>query len=117
MTAAPDGYVGSESDPIRPVHIHHEVDEIWDGGNLEQWYNFIDYEFEQDGVFARARVYTDAIDTVALFGPFRGRNTTQEIAAPAFIEAVRGYLKRRFNRIQRLTASGYKTEWERVASG
>jgi len=121
MSARPDGYIGAESDPIHPVRVRHEVDEIWDEGRLEQWYNFFVYEFEQDGLRAWARAYADDIATVSLFGPFRGEGSLDVVAAPAFVEAIVGYLKRRFHRIDRLGHNdrdpGYKTIWERSPPG
>ena len=120
MAAAPDGYIGSESDPIRPIRIRHEVDEIWNEGRLEQWYNFFVYEFEQDGLRAWARSYSDDLATVSLFGPFRGEGSSDVVAAPEFVEAILGYLKRRFHRIKRLDRrnreEGYETVWERGPS-
>lgn len=87
-------------DPIQPVKITHSVDEVIDNGALQQRYDFLDYEFERDGAIARARVYTDAIGTVSVFGPFADRRTLAAVQAPAFMDDVLAYLKRRFRRVQ-----------------
>ena len=58
---------GEEADRIQPVSINHAVEEIWTDERrktLDQRYNYLDYHFEQDGRYCRARVYFDDPRTV-----------------------------------------------------
>lgn len=105
-----DGPVRTE-DPIRPTVIRHQVEEIFHGAKLQERYNYIVYEFEQDGAFRWARTYLDEIRKVAIYGPFGGRDDHREVEAPDFRDAVLAYLKRRFFEIQELGDSGYMTIW------
>lgn len=100
-------------DAIRPTAIRHEVDEIVTDGELLQRYNFIEYEFEEDGAFCRARSYIDSIGEVAVFGPFISRGDLRPIPAEGLENNVLDYLKRRFDLIKELGESGYVTVWSR----
>ena len=51
-------------DLIVPTQIEHSIDEIWVEGQLEQYYNFLDYHFEQAGAYIRAGTYLDDVRTV-----------------------------------------------------
>jgi hypothetical protein len=104
---------GAEADPIRPVRIDHDVDEIYDDGALEQHYNFLVYQFAKAGNTLRARAYLDEIDAISIFGPYRGE-TDERVDDPELLDAVMGYLKRRFRRIDRFDTQGtsaYETVW------
>jgi hypothetical protein len=93
------------SDPISPAEIGHHVDEIWAdkrGGELEQCYNFLDYHFDRDGAYMRARAYVDEMSTVTIFGPFASRTVIDAVWAPALERDVREYLGRRFQTVKRL---------------
>ncbi len=103
---------GSEADPIVPVEIRHDVDEISIDGDLEQLYNYIDYRFERPGAHCRARTYLDDIDTVSVFGPFSGQDREDEVDAPEFLEDVLSYLKRRFLVIEVFGDDGPDTVWK-----
>ena len=59
-----------EADPILPVRIMHNSEQIWDGDALEQNYNYLVYDFETERHRYRARAYLDEIHTVAVYGPF-----------------------------------------------
>ena len=94
-----------EGDPIFPSSIEHKVEEVWSAEGSEQpdqVYNFIDYHFEQDGAYLRARVYLDHIGNVTLFGPFVRRGYLDKTVAPQAEKAVMVYLSRRFRHIDRL---------------
>ena len=45
-----------EDDPIVPVRITHNSEQIWDGDTLEQDYNYLIYEFETEQHQYSARV-------------------------------------------------------------
>jgi hypothetical protein len=111
-------FAGEEADPIQPLRIFHRVEEIRDGAELRERYNYIVYEFERDGLFATGRTYLDDIDTVSIYGPYAGRGSTREVGAPAFEAAVMAYFQRRFNQIDRLSRdenspAPYVTVWRR----
>lgn len=100
-------------DAIQPSEIRHRVEDIFVGDRLDERYNFIDYHFERDGAYCRARTYVVSISNVAIFGPFAGRDDHQSIDAPELREAVLDYLKRRFAKINELGGDGYVTIWSR----
>lgn len=88
-----------EADAIEPVQIEHSIDEIWDSDRLEQRYNFLDYHFERDGCYCRARSYADEFHSVALFGPFERRGSIRKVSSPDFERDVLLYLERRFRKV------------------
>jgi hypothetical protein len=59
-----------DEDPILPVRITHNSEQIWTGGILEQDYNYLMYEFETEQHKYSARAYLDEIHTVAIYGPY-----------------------------------------------
>jgi hypothetical protein len=97
-----------EADPILPVRITHNSEQIWNGNTLEQNYNYLLYEFETEQHLYRARAYLDDIHTVAVSGPFE-----KDSARPAPLERVEidkrvlAYLRRRYVEITKLGPSGY----------
>jgi len=90
-----------EGDPILPVQIDHAIEEIWNDGRLEQYYNFLDYHFECDGAYCRARSYADDFREVVLFGPFERRTSIKKVSRPDFEGDVYCYLERRFLKVTR----------------
>ena len=100
-------------DAILPSAIRHQVDEIHDEGRLQEQYNFIEYDFEQDGAYCWARTYVDTIGEVVIFGPFAGRDDLRPVDAPRLRDAVLDYLKRRFEKIDELGDTGYVRIWRR----
>ncbi|NNE24096.1 MAG: hypothetical protein HKN11_15945 [Rhizobiales bacterium] len=104
----------SQSDPISPVEIVHDVEDIVVDGHLEQHYNFVDYHFEKYGAYCWARTYLDEIDSVSLHGPYRDRGSEQEVSAPELRNEVIAYLKRRFSVIEAPGDRGPETIWERA---
>ena len=105
----------SVNDAICPMAIRHEVNETNADGQLLHRYNYLEYEFEKDGLFCRARSYVEAIGDVAIFGPFAGREDLRPAIAPEFRDNVLDYLKRRFDHITELGEEGYVTVWSRSA--
>lgn len=92
-----------DSDVVVPTEIEHKVEEVWGGekaDQLEQRYNFIDYHFELDGVYLRARTYLDDIGDVVVFGPFERRGSIKNVDAPKAKDAVLAYLSRRFRTVR-----------------
>ena len=106
----------SQSDPISPVEIVHDVDDIVVDGQLEQHYNFVDYHFEKYGAYCWARTYLDEIHCVNLHGPFRDRGSEQEISAPELRRKVIAYLKRRFSVITAFGDESPETIWGRAGA-
>ena len=93
-----------DTDVVVPTEIEHKVEEIWGGAEkdqLEQRYNFIDYHFELDGVYMRARTYLDDIEVAVVFGPFEQRYGVKKVDRPKARDAVLAYLRRRFRTVQR----------------
>jgi hypothetical protein len=94
--------VRDEVDPITPIRIRHQVDEIIaENGAVEECYNFIDYDFEQPGAYIRARTYVDEIESVTVYGPFDSSRSMVAVNAPELERAVLQYLERRFRRVKR----------------
>jgi hypothetical protein len=92
-----------DTDLAVPTEIEHQIEEIWGGekeDELEQCYNYIDYHFELDGVYLRARAYLDEIEVAVLFGPFEGRGSSKKVDRPKPRDAVLAYLRRRFRTVQ-----------------
>ena len=100
-----------EDDEISPVEIQHRKDEIWQGDELLESYNYFTYVFRSGGVIITARTYLDEIHSVALYGPMLDSDPNQRAESPEFRDAVLAYLKRRFREIQVLGSEGYETIW------
>jgi hypothetical protein len=90
-----------DPDPIEPTRIEHAVDDVWEGEQLLQRYNFLDYHFEHEGAYCRARSYADDFRDATLFGPFDGPGSIRKIIALDFERDVLKYLQRRFRKISR----------------
>lgn len=98
-----------EDDLIQPIIVKHLCDEIWDGPNLEQKYNYLVYEFETDLHSYRARSYLDEIDSVAIYGPFlKDSNDTWALESLEIDPRVLAYFRRRYRKVTRFTSDGYK---------
>ena len=97
-----------DEDPILPMRITHNSEQIWNGNKLEQNYNYLVYEFETEQHRYRARAYLDEIHAVALYGPFE-----KDAANPTPLEGIEidqrvlAYLRRRYTEISKLGPSGY----------
>lgn len=92
---------GKEEDPIRPTRIEHDVDEIWDGEELSECYNYPVYYFEGHGARCSARTYLDDIKNVTLYGPFREGSSHEATPCPALEAEVLAYLGRRYQVVER----------------
>lgn len=98
-----------DEDPIVPVRIAHNSEQIWNGETLEQNYNYLIYEFETERHFYRARSYLDDIHTVAIFGPFdKGNETPMPLEGVEIDERVISYLRRRYAEVRRFGPNGYE---------
>lgn len=84
------------NDQIEPVAIEHLVDEVGDGDRLGQRYNFLDYHFEREGAYCRARSYTEEFGAAVLFGPFERRGSIKAVDNPTMQRDALAYLARRF---------------------
>ncbi len=109
-------FTRDEVDPIKPFAVLHHVDEIRDGEELVERYNYIVYEFESEEGFLTARTYLNEIDIVSIFGPFTSRDMIKSVDAPALETGAIDYFKRRFRQIDRFdpntkSGNGYKTIW------
>ena len=104
------------TDPIRPVEIEHAIDEVYDGDKLEQRYNFLDYHFERDEAYCRARSYADDFQTVTLFGPFENKGSIQKVSRPDLERDVLRYLQRRFRNVKPTPEDTAVTNEEKAAA-
>jgi len=98
------------SDPISPVRIVHNCEQLWDGKKLMQCYNYIEYDFETEAHRYRARSYLGKNASVAIYGPFHKSEDGGTVVAGIEIDSrVLSYLRRRFAKIEKLGTSGYTT--------
>lgn len=108
-------------DAIQPFKISHDIDEFREGTRLLERYNYIVYEFEDEGGYMWARTYLDEADRVSIYGPFADRGRMGDVDAPQLKDAVIAYLKRRFHQIDRFTADpnapAYETIWRSSPNG
>jgi hypothetical protein len=90
-----------EKYPILPARITHNSEQLWNGNELEQNYNYLVYEFETEQHRYRARAYLDEIRAVAVYGPFE-----KDFPSPNRLEGIEidqrvlAYLRRRFVEIR-----------------
>lgn len=97
-----------QEDPILPVRITHNCEQIWDGNSLEQDYNYLVYEFETEQHQYNARSYLHEMHTVAVYGPFeKNADSNTPVKGVAIDQRVLAYLRRRYAEITKLTPTGY----------
>lgn len=97
-----------EEDPILPVRILHNSEQIWNGNSLEQDYNYLIYEFETEQYQYHARAYLDEIHTVAIYGPFdKGSIGSTSLDEVEIDQRVLSYLRRRYSEVKKLGPTGY----------
>lgn len=97
-----------EQDPILPVRITHNCEQLWNGNVLEQDYNYLMYEFETEKYLYRARAYLDDIRAVAVFGPFeKDAVSSARSEGVEMDQRVLAYLRRRYGTIKALGPTGY----------
>jgi hypothetical protein len=98
-----------EDDPIVPVRITHNSEQIWNGETLEQNYNYLVYEFETENHLYRARSYLDEFHTVAIFGPFeKNAEGPMPLEGVEIDQRVISYLRRRYAEVRRFGPTGYE---------
>jgi len=104
-------------DPIAPIAIAHNCEEVFAGGRLERRDNYLTYVFERDGVRLKARVNLDVPTVVSIYPPNAlAPGPLQSVMAPELRASVIAYLQRRFAEIQELSlVAGYETIWRRPA--
>ena len=101
------GFRMVDNDPIVPTRITHKSEQIWNGDDLEQNYNYLVYEFETDLHLYRARSYLDDIQTVSLFGPFdKNSSVLTPLEGVEIDQRILDYLRRRYLAITRLGPTG-----------
>jgi hypothetical protein len=99
-------------DPIVPVRITHNSEQIWDGDTLEQNYNYLVYDFETEQHTYRARAYLDEIYKVAIYGPFeKGQMEPTPLWEAEIDQRVLAYFRRRYSEITKLGRNGYVSIW------
>ena len=108
---SPTVYFHTEQD-LGPDRIEHNRDQIFEGHELIQNYNFIDYHFSNDGNPLLARTYLDdePWSVGILFrreAPPHDADEARRLIAPD----VLCYLQKRFRTIDALTATGYQQLW------
>lgn len=112
----PDGEPQSEfiffntENGVEPFRIAHNRDVIFNHGELEQDYNFIDYFFGDTDDPIHARHYLKD-DHVLVDLPKVSRVNALKDAQGAFPRDVLAYLQKRFARIDVLVAEGYEEFW------
>lgn len=98
-----------DEDPILPVSITHQCEQIWAGDSLEQEYNYLVYEFETEKHSYWARAYLDDMKKVSVYGPFRPGTRDPAPWTKKIDERILAYLRRRYSKLQKLGLSGYVT--------
>jgi hypothetical protein len=95
-------------DPILPVWISHNCEELWTGDRLEQGYNYLVYCFETEQHVYEARAYLHNIDTVSIHGPYeKDAVSSLPLKSVEIDQRVLAYLRRRYTTITRLGPNGY----------
>ncbi|ATY33759.1 hypothetical protein [Sphingomonas psychrotolerans] len=93
-----------------PFRIEHGRDMMFNDGELEQDYNFIDYFFGDPDAPIRARHYLHD-EHVSVVLPSLPSNVTLAQVGAFFPSDTLQYLQRRFASVQVLTAEGYSELW------
>jgi hypothetical protein len=94
-------------DPILPVRITHNCEQLWYGNSLAQDYNYLLYDFETQKYLYQARAYLHEIHTVAVYGPYEKDLANSLPLEGGEIEPrVLAYLRRRYLEITRLGPAG-----------
>ena len=96
-----------------PFLITHNRDEIRQGAQLQQDYNFIDYWFGNPAFPVRARHYLRADGVSVSLPAGDGQQWTLEAARSALPPEILCYLQKRFDRIEILVEDGYAELWSR----
>jgi len=99
--AKEDRSVVVDADEVNPAEIEHRCEEIFEGDQLSERYNYRVYHFVAGSRYFWARTYVEEISTIAVYGPFDGRASMNRLAGPIDDQVV-SYLRRRFKNIQTL---------------
>lgn len=86
-------------DPISPTSIEHNVDEIWEGDELAQRYNFLVYNFEDGNASIWAKSYADEFHTITMYGPHDREDRTRQVENAELAQRVHAYLSKRFGKV------------------
>ncbi|MFS2109590.1 hypothetical protein ACCC88_07880 [Sphingomonas sp. Sphisp140] len=107
----PSGFLSFEAGDLgAPFRIEHGRDMMYDHGELQQDYNFIDYLFGDPAEPVHARHYLgDRHVSVDL--PSLRTDATLAQARAVFPDDILRYLQRRFDTVEVLTGEGYRELW------
>ena len=95
----------AESSEASPREIVHGCDYlVGENGDLEYYYNFLDYLWDIDGAEVRARHYLDERTAVSVMMPLA------EFDVPK-CAGILVYLQRRYEVIKTLEGEGYEVGW------
>lgn len=104
--------VWGTEDEEQPSRITHNRDQIREGSELVQDYNFIDYWFGSGAERVHARYYLDD-ERVTVDLPLKQGELLNLAQAEARVPAkTLCFLQRRFGQIDVLTDNGYETIWK-----
>lgn len=95
-----------DPDEAQPA-VWHRRDLVVEGGEWEQDYHYLDYDFAPAPFTARA--YFDENSTVLIEGDSARALTLAEIDRP-----ILAYLQYRYDRLQVVGENGRRTLWERA---
>ena len=96
MNSAKEGRsVVVDANEANPVEIEHSCEEIFDADQPSEKYSHLVYHFVANGRYFWARTYIEEISTIALYGPFDGRASTNRLADP-IDEGILSYFRRGF---------------------
>lgn len=96
-------------DALHPQRIEHKREVIRRrGGEVEASCNYLDYFFETETHWYRARAYLDDMTRVAIFGPFELNAPPTRPVSQTIDARVLAYLRRRYATIEVLDETGYR---------
>jgi hypothetical protein len=100
------GHKFIDTDQVRPVEIEHLCEEIFEGNQLREKYNYFKYHFERQGRYVWARAYSDEIAKVSIYGPFDRRDSMKPVSGP-IDDDILAYFRRRFRKVERFSQGKY----------
>lgn len=96
-----------DEDEIAPSLVEHRCEELFEGDQLVQIYNYVYYEFHTQDHFYWARSYLDEIEEVSIFGPFGDATRQEELDDPIDTKII-AYFRRRYALLRQLGEEGYE---------
>jgi len=93
---------------MEPCKIEHVIELVEVDDQIDQVYNYIEYEFEGHGACLRARAYVDEIHFVSIYGPFQSSDDLTVVDVPELLTEAIEYLRVRFEKVERLEENGYE---------